>query len=159
MSATGPLRARVTTAVVTAAATAVHYALPDVVRSRTVRGWTKAGLTAIALTAAAPELRPAWADARRELGLGDEVPPTGGFAPLPAGTRAVALAPLTAVLACASAGLVAAERRAFRHGEARAAAGKRLPHTGPALLYGALAGVLWLLPPPPRTPEPPERTS
>ena len=158
MTTTGPLGSRAATALVTATATTVHYALPDVVRSPTARGWTKAGLTAVALAAAAPELRAAWTGARQELGLGGEVPPEGGFAALPARRRAVVLAPPAAVLACAVAGLVAAERRAFRHGEARAAAGKRLPHTGPALLYGALAGVLWLLPPPPGASETAART-
>ncbi|WP_159793062.1 hypothetical protein [Puerhibacterium puerhi] len=41
---------------------------------------------------------------------------------------------------------VAAERWVFRRGEARAAAGKRWPHTAPAVLYGALAAAVALLP-------------
>jgi hypothetical protein len=56
---------------------------------------------------------------------------------------------VSAVLAGSVSCVVAGERWAYRRGEARAAAGKRLPHTGPALLYGALAGGLWLLPDPP----------
>lgn len=34
----------------------------------------------------------------------------------------------------------------FRRGEARVEAGKRLPHTGPALLYGTLTGAHLSLP-------------
>ncbi len=148
-------RSRVGTALVTAAATTVHYALPDVISSPTARGWTKAGLTAAALAAAAPELRSAWTAAREQPGLDDQVLPAATFRSLPPGKKAVALAPVAAVLACATVGVVAAERRAFRHGQARAAAGKRLPHTGPALLYGAVAGGLWLFPTPPE----PHRTT
>jgi hypothetical protein len=37
---------------------------------------------------------------------------------------------------------VAAERWVFRRGEARAAAGRRFAHSGPALLYGAVAAGL-----------------
>jgi hypothetical protein len=55
---------------------------------------------------------------------------------------------VAAVLAGSIGGVCIAERWAFRRGQARAAAGKRLPHTGPALLYGALSGGLWLLPTP-----------
>jgi hypothetical protein len=155
----GPTRSRVVTALVTGAATTVHYALPDVVPSRAARGWMKAGLSAVALAAAVPDLRSAWATARGQQGPDDELLPSEAFRSRPARSKAVALAPLAAVLACAVGGVVAAERRAFRHGQARAAAGKRLAHTGPALLYGALAGGLWLLPAPsdPQWPRSPER--
>jgi hypothetical protein len=135
-------------ALVSGVATAVHYALPDLIPSRTARGWAKAGLTAVSVAAAAPELRAAWALAREGLVLGGESRRSPKVSPLSGRNKAAALAPVTAVLACSVGLLLTAERWIFRRGQARAAAGKRLPHTGPALLYGVLAGGLWLLPAP-----------
>ena len=56
---------------------------------------------------------------------------------------------MATALAAGIGGLLTAERWIFRRGQARAASGKRLPHTGPAVAYGALSSALWLLPPPP----------
>jgi hypothetical protein len=65
---------------------------------------------------------------------------------LPGRTKA-ALAGLGAGALLGSVALtVAAERWVYRRGEARAAAGKRWPHAAPAVLYGALAAAISLLP-------------
>ncbi|SFO74215.1 hypothetical protein SAMN05660464_0891 [Geodermatophilus dictyosporus] len=140
---------RAVAAVVTGVATAVHYATPDLVPSRTARGWTKAGITALAVAASVPELRATWADVREQQQREGEALPVEALRSLPVRSRVVVLASVGAVLAGSIGGIVLAERWAFRHGQARAAAGRRWPHTGPALLYGAVAGGLWFLPPPP----------
>lgn len=142
-----PVRARA--ALVTGTATATYYATPDLIASRTARGWAKAGLTAVAVAASVPELRETWALARDRQELDGGTLPSAVFSSLPAGSKAVAVGFVAAVLTGSVASVVAAERWIFRRGQARAASGKRLPHTGPALLYGALAGGLWLLPEPP----------
>ena len=129
-------------------ATAMHYAMPDLIASRTARGWAKAGLTAVAVAAAMPALRAAWATAREGLEVDGGARASEVVGSLPATSKAVVLGVVSAVLAGSVGCVVTAERWAFRRGEARAAAGKRLPHTGPALLYGALASGLWLLPEP-----------
>ncbi|MCZ2804385.1 hypothetical protein O2W18_04660 [Modestobacter sp. VKM Ac-2983] len=128
-------------------ATVLWYAMPDVISSRTARGWAKVGLFAGSLALSAPELRAALATTReRPEPDGDDPPPT--FRSLPVGKQAVTLGSVAAALALAARGVVAGERWAFRRGQARAAAGKRLPHTGPALVYGVLTIGLWLVPPP-----------
>jgi hypothetical protein len=134
--------------VVTGVGTAVYYATPDLISSRTARGWAKAGLTALAVAASVPELRATWATARERQGLDDEPLSSEIFRSLPARSKAVVFGSVAAALAGSIGYILIAERWAFRHGQARAASGKRLPHTGPALLYGALAGGLWLLPTP-----------
>ena len=126
----------------------MYYATPDFISSRAARGWAKAGLTAVAVAASVPELRATWATARERQELDGEAPPWEVLRSLPARSRAVGFGFVAAVLAGSIGCVLVAERRAFRHGQARAASGKRLPHTGPALLYGALAGGLWLLPTP-----------
>jgi hypothetical protein len=142
-----PSRPSARAVLTTAAATAAHYALPDVVRSRTARGWVKVAITGLAGAAAVPELRSAWAEARDSLAsAGPDDPRTAaGPGPVPTRTLAVATAAGIAALALSARGVVAAERWAFRHGQARAAAGRRLPHTGPALVYGVVAGALWFV--------------
>ena len=145
---TGTTPSRVTSAVVAGVSTTVHFALPDFVPSRTARGWVKAGLTAVAVAASASDVRAAWAAIRQERVLDDEGQPAPGLGSLPAGSKAVVAGSVAAALAGSAGAVLLAERWAFRHGQARAAAGKRLPHTGPALLYGALAGALSLLPEP-----------
>lgn len=134
---------------VTGALTTAYYATPDVISSRTARGYVKAGLTALAVAASVPELRAAWAASRDRTEVDGETRPSDVFRSLPTRSRTVVVGSVAAVLAGSIGGLLLAERWAYRHGQARAAAGKRLPHTGPALLYGALASGLWLLPPPP----------
>ncbi|GAA4757912.1 hypothetical protein GCM10023328_47200 [Modestobacter marinus] len=96
----------------------------------------------------APEVQAAWASTRDGL----ESDGDGGlrltFASLTVGKKAAVLGAAAAVLALPARGVVAAERWAFGHGQARAAAGKRFPHTGPALAYGVLMIGLWLVPAP-----------
>ncbi|MFD2091464.1 hypothetical protein [Blastococcus deserti] len=153
---TKPSRSRAVAALATGAATVMYYATPDFIPSRRARGWTKAGLVAVSVAASVPELRAAWATARErprldgglDGGLDGETPPSEAFGSLPARGKVVVLGFVGAVLAGSVGWVVVAERWAFRRGQARAAAGKRLPHTGPALLYGALEGGLWLLPTP-----------
>ena len=130
-------------------ATTVHYAMPDFISSRRTRGWTKVGVTALALAASVPEIRASWATVTEQQEQDGGTPPGEVFRSLPLRSKAVAVGSMAVVLAASAGGLVLVERWAFRHGQARAAAGKRLPHTGPALVYGALAGGLWLLPTPP----------
>ncbi len=145
---TTPTTSRAVAAVVSGVGTAVYYATPDFVSSRRARGWVKAGLTALTAAAAVPELRATLATARERPEVDGEPRLAEVFRSLPARSKAVAVGSMAAVLAGSIGSLLVAERWAFRHGRARAAAGKRLPHTGPALLYGALAGGLWLLPAP-----------
>ncbi|GAB3345137.1 hypothetical protein [Modestobacter lapidis] len=149
---TTPPPFRAVAAVVTGVGTTGYYATPDFMSSRTARGWAKAGLTAVTFAASVPELRAAWATAREGQEPDDGAAPSAVFRSLPARGKAAVLA-LVAVVSAGSIGsLLVAERAAFRHGQARAASGKRLPHTGPALLYGAVASGLWLLPTPSDTP-------
>ena len=131
-------------ALLTGSLTAVYYATPDLVPSRTARGWVKAGLTAVSVATSLPDIRAAWVPVRREVGGAFAT----SYAGLPVQGKVVVLGSVAALLSAATGGVLAAERWVFRHGEARAAAGRRLPHTGPALLYGALAAGLRLLPPP-----------
>jgi hypothetical protein len=145
---TEPTRSRAVAAVVTGVGTAVYYATPDFISSRTARGWTKAGLTVVSVAASVPELRATWATARGRQELDGEGPPSEVYRSLPATSKAVVFGFVAVVLAGSIGCVLIAERWAFRHGQARAASGKRLPHTGPALLYGALASGLWLLPTP-----------
>jgi hypothetical protein len=145
---TEPTSSRAVAAVVTGVATAVYYATPDLISSRTARGWAKAGLTALTVAATVPELRETWATARERQELDGQAPPSEVFRSLPARSKAVVLGFVAAVLAGSNGGVLITERKVFRHGQARSASGKRLPHTGPALLYGALASGLWFLPTP-----------
>jgi hypothetical protein len=126
----------------------MYYASPDHISSRTARGWAKAGLTAVSAAASVPDLRAAWATARERQELDGEALTSKTSSSLPAGIKAVVLGSVAALLACSIGGVLTAERWIFRRGQARAASGKRLPHTGPALLYGALASGLRLLPTP-----------
>jgi hypothetical protein len=146
---TGPTSPRPVAILVSGAATALYYATPDFIPSRTARGWAKLGITAVSLATAFPEMRAAWTAAgRRPEPAGGEPSPPVPFGSLPARSKFVLLGSGAVLAALSVRGVIAAERWAFRHGEARAVAGKRLPHTGPALLYGALASGLWFLPTP-----------
>ncbi|WP_299951106.1 hypothetical protein [uncultured Modestobacter sp.] len=148
--------------------TALWYASPDLVPSRTARAWAKAGLLTVSAAMAVRQLQdlePATGTAPSlstgpVTGTGTDpvtgAEPAGEPGPslsetlraLPLRRKAVAGGVVTVALAASVAGTVAAERRAHRRGEARAAAGKRLPHTGPALVYGALMAGLGMLPSP-----------
>ena len=142
-----PEPSRAVAALVSAAATTAYYATPDVIASRTARGWAKAGLAALSSAVAVPEVRAAWAMSREQQDV-DGVAHAPTLGPLPVRSKVVVLGSVGVVLAGSLGFVRIAERWVFRHGEARAAAGRRLPHTGPALVYGALAGGLWLLPTP-----------
>jgi hypothetical protein len=143
-----PTPTRAVAAVVTGVGTAVYYATPDFISSRTARGWAKTGLTALTVAASVPELRATWATAHERQELAGEALSWEVFRSLPARSKVVVFGFVAAVFAGSIGLVLLTERWAFRHGQARAASGKRLPHTGPALLYGALASGLWLLPTP-----------
>ena len=165
---TPPPRTRLLAALAAGLGTTAYYATPDLIASRTARGWTKAAILGVIATAAVPdflavrdEMRRATATKAGALaGPEPQEVPDGPDGPAPVPTAAevfesmgprgkVAVVGAAAGALALTAGLtVAAERWMFRHGEARAAAGRRLPHTGPALAYGALATALWLIPPP-----------
>ncbi|MCA0145398.1 hypothetical protein [Blastococcus sp. LR1] len=143
---TRPPSSRVLAAVVTGAATTLHYASPDVITDRRTRGWAKVAITGVALIASVPEVRATWSSDRQapdgEASLAEL------FRSMPTSRKAVALTPVVAVVGAMVGWLAFMERLIFRRGQRRAAAGKRLPHTGPALVYGFLAGLLWFLSPP-----------
>ncbi|MGY1822928.1 hypothetical protein [Geodermatophilus sp. SYSU D00079] len=143
-----PTSPRAASVLISGAATTLYYATPDFISSRTARGWAKAGLVALSLAVAVPDVRAAWATAREPQQLDGEAVPPVTPGPPSTGGKVLAIGAGAAALALTVRGVVAAERWAFRRGEARAAAGKPLPHTGPALLYGALTSALWLLPTP-----------
>ncbi|MCF6746670.1 hypothetical protein E9529_20825 [Blastococcus sp. KM273128] len=142
---TPPTRSRAFAALVGGASTALWDATPDVITSRTARGWAKAAIMAVSLAASTPDLRAARESLRE---VREEVHPAEAWRALPTRNRTALAGIAVAALAASTAGVVAGERWAFRRGQARAAAGKRWPHAGPALLYGALASTVWLAPPP-----------
>src|SRR5688572_33393929 len=94
-----PKPSRTIAAVVTGAGTAVYYATPDFISSRTARGWAKAGLTALAVAASVPELRATWATARERQEPDGELPLSESFRSLPAWSQAVVVGSMAAVLA------------------------------------------------------------
>lgn len=181
---------RALSATVAGVATTAYYATPDLIGSRTARGWAKAGLSVVIVASSVPDFLAARAAARAEAearaaawaaedaageafadALGDEAlaGTDGDGDDLPDNTLATtvedalermaeqadelpgrakaALAGLGAGVVLGSAALtVVLEKWVYRKGEARAAAGKRWPHAGPAVLYGALAAAVALLP-------------
>lgn len=110
----------------------------------------KASVATAAVTA--PEFQAAWATTREGLqaGYGDAQPLT--FRSLTVGKQAAVLGAAAALLALSARGVVDAERWAFGNGQARAAAGRRFPHSGPSLPYGVLTIELRLVPTPHPTP-------
>ncbi|WP_309133796.1 hypothetical protein [Cellulomonas sp.] len=172
MTTTRPTASRVLAALVTGVATTAYYATPDLIRSRTARGWAKAGLAAVTLAASIPDMRAAVAARRQEFatdGLrldGIAVPDGTGLDATEPVARAVdenrtsddAPAPprdlrpalvagvAAATVAVSAVGTVAFERWVFRRGERLAAAGRPLAHTRAALVLGALSGALSLIP-------------
>ncbi|QCB92210.1 hypothetical protein [Cellulomonas shaoxiangyii] len=179
MTTPRPTLPRVLAALVTGAATTAYYATPDLIRSRTARGWAKTGLAAVVVAASIPDLRAAIA-AQRERAADAQAlsaDADGSAAPTePGGTgpdeRAAdenlttdeATAPLrdvplavrvgvgAVVLAGSTVGTVAAERWIFRRGEALAAAGRPLAHTRAAVVLGLAMTALALIPDPPDHP-------
>jgi hypothetical protein len=67
---TTPPASRVLSAAVTAAATTAYYATPDLIRSRTRRGWTKTALAVLITTLGVPDARRAWAEAAARADVG-----------------------------------------------------------------------------------------
>lgn len=163
---------RVVSAVVGGAATIGWYASADVVRSRTARGWVKAGCLALGVAAGLPELRreraaaaELSARARRAARVDDL--PDGLDAPdanstdedvevgpavrealreLPAGKRVALVAVTAGVVAGTTVATVATERWLFRRGEVRRAAGDRWAHTRTGLVLGLASTALGMIP-------------
>lgn len=127
--------------------TTAYYATPDVIRSRRARAAAKTALLLANVATSIPLMRAERA-ARPEAGSGDGLSPRSAWANLEVSGRGKAAAGVGggAALLATTAGITALERWIFRHGEARRAAGKTLPHTGPALVYGALAALVSFVP-------------
>ncbi|WP_250445663.1 hypothetical protein [Actinotalea sp. C106] len=169
---TTPQPARILTAVTAGVATTAFYATPDVFASRAARVWAKAGIGAVLLASSAPDLQTAretWREERARAAeaaeeqdgpvgeLGDlpdnhledpvvPVNPTEVWEGMNTRGKAVVAGITVGAVASSVALMVLGERWVFRRGEARAAAGKALPHTGPAIAYGVLAAGVALLP-------------
>lgn len=140
--------------------TTAYYATPDVIASRTARGWAKAGIVAVSLAVDLPELR-AGLTTRRAAAAADVPASTEGSVsaggvsgadlgePSASRVSGVRLAAVGALaVGAAVAGAVGVERWLFRRGEARAAAGVRFAHTRHAAVLGAMTVALTLLPSP-----------
>lgn len=135
-------RRTIRTALITGAATTAYYATPDLIRSRAGRGWAKAALATGVLAVSAQRMHADFAEGRdsEQPGAGEEIARVWQQLSIP---ERVGIAAVTAGLTAAQIGfIVVAERWVFRRGEARAAAGRRFAHSGPALLYGAAAAAL-----------------
>jgi hypothetical protein len=147
--ATAPTPTRLLQALVNGAATTAYYASPDVITSRTARGWTKAALTAVMFATAVPDLRAARAEMTARESQGRRAPVDADTVDTrPTGRKVAMAGSVAAVLAWSVGSVVVVERWVFRRGEARAAAGTRLPHTRAALLFGVLAAAISLIPDP-----------
>lgn len=157
----GPLAPRIRPALLTGAMTVAYYASPDVVRHRTLRGVVKTalvgGITAVSFddwkrdraAAAEAEANAAHAETDAAAQADEEQVPTAELLRrLPARKGATLAAVAGGAMAASIAVTVAAERWIHRRGQARAAAGSRLPHTLPALLWGGIAAALTLIPTP-----------
>jgi hypothetical protein len=160
-----PTPARLLAATVGGAATAAYYATPDVIRSRTARGWTKAALLLVAAAAALPDARRTWREQRAgdpapltslswqdvadDAETSGDAPPAKTFRSLPARQQAV----IAGVGAVAMAGsvwaTVATERWLYRRAETRRLAGARWAHARTGLVMGGVGAALALIPDPP----------
>lgn len=148
---TTPQASRVLTAVLNGAATTAYYASPDLLRSRAARGWVKAGLTAVLVAGSVPDMRRGKAAARAaqaELPEEERVDWAEAARTMPARGKVAAAAVAAALVGGSVASVVVAERWIFRRGEARRAAGVPYAHTRAALLWGAVAAGLALIPDP-----------
>ena len=135
-------RRTIRTALITGAATTAYYATPDLIRSRTGRGWAKAALATGVLAVSAQRMHADFTEGRdsEQPGAGEEIARVWQHLSIP---ERVGITAVTAGLTAAQIGfIVVAERWVFRRGERRAAAGRRFAHSGPALLYGAAAAAL-----------------
>ena len=121
-------------ALVAGAATTAYYAVPDLLATRRARGLAKAGCLALALVASGPEWRTALT-ATPEGHDGEVTSLPEELKRLPTRTKVLVAGAAVGVLVGST---VLGERWIFRRGQARAAAGKRLPHTRAALVFGAL---------------------
>lgn len=153
-----PPASRVLNAAVGGLAATAYYAAPDLIRSRAGRGWAKAALTAVVVATSVPDLRRGLAEARaqREADAQDpaveQVDWRDTWESLAPRGRASVVAGGALALAAAGGSVVAIERAVFRRGERRRAAGVRLAHTRPALVWGALTAAIALLPDQPAAP-------
>ncbi|MFS0704698.1 hypothetical protein AB6N23_09275 [Cellulomonas sp. 179-A 9B4 NHS] len=77
MTTNRPPRSRVLAALVTGAATTAYYASPDLIRSRTARGWVKGALAAAGVAAGIPDMRAMIAAQQEKRAAGDA--PTGAL--------------------------------------------------------------------------------
>lgn len=139
-------------AAVTGVATTAYYATPDLIRSRTRRGWAKAGLSAVVVAGSVADVRRSLAEVRAERaadGEADAEPVDWQEAVAAMSPRAKVVAGTVAVgsLGLSVLSVVVAERWIFRRGERRRAAGVSWPHSRAALALGVGSAVLSLVPP------------
>jgi hypothetical protein len=160
-----PTPARLLAATVGGAATTAYYATPDVIRSRTARGWAKAALLLVATAATLPDARATWQhkrtaeptpltsltwqDAADEVEAPGDDAPAPSFRSLPARKQAVIAGVGAAVMAGSVWATVATERWLYRRAETRRVAGARWAHTRTGLVMGGVAAALALIPDPP----------
>lgn len=174
MTTTRPTAPRVLAALVTGVATTAYYASPDVIRSRTARGWVKVALSAALVATSVPDLRAALATRKQAHATAPRLHGTA----LPDGTGLDATAPVAravdenrtsddataaprdlrpalvaggvaaAAIAVSTVGTVAFERWVFRRGERLLAAGRPLAHTRAAIVLGVVMTALSLIPDP-----------
>lgn len=143
-----PTPSRALVAAVTGLGTAGYYAVPDLLASRTARGWARAACLAVVAAASVPDARAAraaWSRAQADgeaAGLPDALT-------MPLWGKVLAGTAVGGLLAGVVRLVVVVERWVYRRGQTRAAAGRRLPHARDGLLLGALAAGL-ALPPNPR---------
>lgn len=141
------MKLRALTAVVTGTATTLYYATPDLIASRRTRGWAKAGLLAVMAAASVPEFRATRdTDGDGEDAQGTDSPQMPEWASAHTLGKVAVVGVGVAFIASSIASTVAMERWIYRHGQRRAAAGRHLPHTRPALVYGTLAAAVSLAP-------------
>ncbi len=166
-----PTPARLLAATVAGAATTAYYATPDVIRSRTARGWAKAALLLVATAATLPDARTTWQrrraadptpltsltwqDAADEAEAPGDDAPAPSFRSLPARQQAVIAGVGAVVMAGSVWATVATERWLFRRAEARRLAGARWAHARTGLVMGGVAAALALIPDPPEDAEAP----
>ncbi|GIG30461.1 hypothetical protein [Cellulomonas marina] len=141
-----PTPARIAIALLTGVATTAYYATPDLIRSRTARGWTKAGIAALLTASSIPEFRRGRAAARERWEREESRTPAQLLAEVPASRKAAGAGAAALLLGGSVALTVAGERWMYRRGERRAAVGVAWAHTRGGVLAGLLAGALALIP-------------
>ncbi|WP_454050281.1 hypothetical protein [Cellulomonas sp. Marseille-Q8402] len=152
---TPPVATRLAAAAATGVATAAYYATPDLIRSRTARGWAKVALSAVLVAVSVPDAvrtRDQARAHRASLPEEERVDLREAVGTMSTRGKVVGSVVGLGLVGGSIASVVVVERWIFRRGEARAAAGRSYPHTRGALVLGALMAALTLIPDPPQEP-------